>query len=153
MVKDPERPAAAIVALALAMLWIGLLAGVSFLATPAKFLAPSLTLPVALDVGRHTFAIFNRLEWPLAALLVVAVALRPRSGVALAAGALAALFVVVEAAWLLPVLDQRVGSIIAGRPPPPSSLHNVYIGIEAAKLLALVVVALATAFRIARKTG
>ncbi len=56
---------------ALALLWIGLLIGVSFLATPAKFLAASLTLPVALDVGRHTFAIFNRVEWLLAATFLV----------------------------------------------------------------------------------
>ncbi|SEP37342.1 hypothetical protein SAMN05444123_11930 [Rhodopseudomonas pseudopalustris] len=32
---------------------IGLLAGVPFLATPAKFLAPSRMLSVALDVGRR----------------------------------------------------------------------------------------------------
>lgn len=37
--------------LLLAVLWAGLLLGVSFLATPVKFLAPSLSLPVALDVG------------------------------------------------------------------------------------------------------
>jgi hypothetical protein len=47
-------------ALIAAILWLGLLLGVSFLATPAKFLAPSLALPVALDVGRHTFAVFNK---------------------------------------------------------------------------------------------
>lgn len=153
MVKDSERPIAAVLELALAMLWIGVLAGVSFLATPAKFLAPSLTLPVALDVGRHTFAIFNKVEWLLAALLIVALSLRPRSGIAFVAGALATLFVVVEAAWLLPTLDQRVGLIIAGQPPPPSHLHNVYIGLEAAKLLLLVVVALMTALRIVEKRG
>lgn len=34
--------------LLLATLWAGLLLGVSFLATPVKFLAPSLSLPVAL---------------------------------------------------------------------------------------------------------
>ena len=42
-------------ALIVATLWLGLLLGVAFLATPAKFLAPGL-LPVALDVGR-TFAV------------------------------------------------------------------------------------------------
>jgi hypothetical protein len=46
----------------LALFWLGLLAGVSFLATPVKFMAPSLSLPVALDVGRQTFSVFNPLE-------------------------------------------------------------------------------------------
>ena len=35
-----------------ATFWFALVIGVSFLATTAKFLAPSLTLPVALDVGQ-----------------------------------------------------------------------------------------------------
>src|SRR5690606_30735313 len=48
--------------LLLAVLWTGLLLGVSFLATPVKFLAPSLSLPVALDVGRQTFMVFNWVE-------------------------------------------------------------------------------------------
>jgi hypothetical protein len=36
-------------------LWAGMLLGVSFIATPAKFLAPSLPLAQALDVGRSSF--------------------------------------------------------------------------------------------------
>jgi hypothetical protein len=38
---------------ALLLLWAGVLLGVSVLAAPAKFAAPRLTLPVALDVGRQ----------------------------------------------------------------------------------------------------
>lgn len=62
-----------------ATLWLGLLLGVSFLATPAKFLAPSLTLPVALDVGRHTFFIFNKVEWLLSIVLLLLVWVSPRN--------------------------------------------------------------------------
>jgi hypothetical protein len=36
--------------------------GVSFLATPAKFMASSITLPVALDAGRHAFSVLNKIE-------------------------------------------------------------------------------------------
>jgi len=39
----------------LAWVWMGIVIGVSFLATPVKFTADSLTRPVALDVGRATF--------------------------------------------------------------------------------------------------
>ncbi len=44
----------------LLLIWAGVALGVAFVATPAKFLAPSLSLPVALDVGRHTFAVYDR---------------------------------------------------------------------------------------------
>ena len=53
------------------MLWLGLQIGVAFLATPTKFLAPSLSLPVALDVGRQTFYVFNKVEWVMEAVLLL----------------------------------------------------------------------------------
>jgi len=52
-------------------LWIGLLVGVGFIATPTKFQAQSLSLPVTLDVGRSTFAIWNNVEWVVLAVLAV----------------------------------------------------------------------------------
>lgn len=44
--------------------------GVSFIATPVKFLASTLTLPVALDVGRATFGISVRVQLGMAVTLV-----------------------------------------------------------------------------------
>lgn len=131
---------------AVAVFWAGMLIGVSFLATPAKFLAPSLSLPVALDVGRHTFAVFNKVEWLIALVLLGTLAMRLRPWPALAAATLATALVAVESFWLLPVLDHRVGMIIAGRMPPPSQLHNLYIVIESIKLIAVVAVAVAAAW-------
>ncbi|MDQ0333502.1 hypothetical protein QFZ88_005884 [Mesorhizobium sp. YL-MeA3-2017] len=152
MTNHTETRVINVFALAIVVLWVGLLAGVSFLATPAKFLAPSLTLPVALDVGRHTFAIFNKTEWLLAvAALLVVLLSRPRSGIANAGCALAALLVALETVWLLPVLDQRVGLIIAGQQLPASNLHNIYIGIEMAKLLGLIVISFVIGRRLAHR--
>jgi hypothetical protein len=123
---------------AIVLLWLGTLLGVSFLATPAKFLAPSLTLPVALDVGRQTFAVLNKLEWLylILALFIVASAGRRRAVVLLG---FVALVIVAQTFWMLPALDTRVGMIIAGELPPPSPLHGLYIGAEIAKLIALVI--------------
>lgn len=135
---------------ALAVFWLGLAIGVSFLATPAKFLAPSLPLPVALDVGRHTFAVFNTLEWFLAAALVLGV-ICSRARLSIAAGLAAALLVLAETVWLLPLLDERVGLIIAGHQPPASNLHVVYIVTEVLKLAALGVVAADTARHLRRQ--
>jgi hypothetical protein len=53
---------------ALIMLWAGVLIGVSFLAAPAKFNAATLTLPVAMDVGRQEFGTLNLAEIVLGAL-------------------------------------------------------------------------------------
>ena len=135
--------------LTVAAVWLGMLLGVSFLATPAKFMAPSLTLPVALDVGRHTFAVFNKAEWLLSALLIGALLIGGRTRLGTAAVAAAILLVAMETFWLLPLLDQRVGAIIAGQPPAPSGLHNLYIALELAKLLVLALAVVAMAGRLA----
>jgi hypothetical protein len=136
---------------AVALLWLGLLLGVSFLATPVKFQAPSLTLPVALDVGRHTFALFNKLEWALSIGLLLAVLGGARALLEVAAAGSAATIVFVETVWLLPSLDHRVGMIMAGQQPPASSQHYLYIGVELLKLVALLIIAAATARRLVRQ--
>jgi hypothetical protein len=46
------------------------LIGVGCLAVPVKFVAPGLKAGEALDVGRHTFAAFNKLEWLCAVVLL-----------------------------------------------------------------------------------
>jgi hypothetical protein len=127
-----------------AWLWAGIVIGVSFVATPAKFRAGSLERPVALDVGRATFEALNRLEWALAATLVVLLAAQSRRGERAARRMVGAHAVVVaavsaQALWLLPVLDERVASIIAGNEPGGGGwrLHGLYGLSEVAKLFAL----------------
>ena len=119
----------------LILLWAGLSVGVAFLATPAKFLAPSLTLPVALDVGRHTFSVYNQAELAMLFVLVllgVRSRLWRRRYLALSAPGV---IVVAQATWLTPALDARVAAILSGQTPPASSLHALYIGAELAKVL------------------
>ena len=124
-----------------------MLAGVSFLATPAKFLAPSLDLPVALEVGSHTFRVFQWVEFAfsLLVLALAAIARRPRTLIAVAV----VLFFLVELQmlWLLPALHARTLLIIAGQTPPPSQLHNLYAVIEAAKFLGLLATGLVLLWR------
>lgn len=120
--------------------WAGLLLGVSFVATPAKFLAPSLPLAQALDVGRWTFHVLAWIEWPLAAVALIATlaareGLGPRWKTVAACLAGIAAVLALETFWLRPVLDARVLAIMAGRPVPASRLHDLYIGLEAVKLM------------------
>jgi hypothetical protein len=134
---------------AVAMFWLGLLIGVAFLATPAKFLAPSLSLPVALDVGRHTFYVFNKVEWVLVAVLLLML-LSGGSIWLRILGIIAGLLVIAETVWMLPLLDQRVSLIIAGKTAPPANLHSLYIVMEFVKLFALVVIAFGAARQFVR---
>lgn len=129
----------------LALLWAGIAVGVAFVATPAKFLAPSLSLPVALDVGRQTFRVYNGLEIGLAVLaigLALGSAARRRW---LLAFAIPVFVVAAQALWMIPALDARVLMIQAGHLPPPSPIHTIYIAAEAVKVLALLAAALAPA--------
>nr|WP_312448225.1 DUF4149 domain-containing protein [Brevundimonas naejangsanensis] len=123
-----------------ATLWLGLLIGVSFLATPVKFQAPSLTLATALEVGQATFALFTRVEWGLIVLLALAVVRVGRTsaqlGLWICVGLLA-LVLAAQSLWLLPILDARVAFIIAGETPPPSEHHWLYVALESSKLLTL----------------
>lgn len=131
-----------------AVLWLGFLLGVSFLATPVKFHAPTLDLPTALDVGRVTFALFARTEWVLCALLAAAALLLPGPWFRAGAGVLV-LVVVMQALWLLPILDERILRIIAGEAVPATYHHVLYIVVEACKALLLLLLSIAALWRVA----
>lgn len=132
---------AAVCAGVLALLWFGLVFGVSLLATPVKFLAPSLDLAVALDVGRHTFSVLNIVELLLLTLLALAILIAARTR-PLVAGLMGLLVILaIQSFWLLPALDARVDIYMAGQVPPPSPLHTLYAASEGVKLLVLALIA------------
>jgi hypothetical protein len=108
------------------LFWLGLLVGVSFVAAPVKFNAASLSLPVALDVGRATFSVFNNIEWVMFTALVATIVLSGPSLVSRVATLLLAAVLLLQSAWLLPVLNQRIAAIIAGH-DLPSSPDHLYI--------------------------
>jgi len=131
----------------IALLWAGLSIGVAFLATPAKFTAPSLTLPVALEVGQQTFRVYNGVELVLLlALLVLGRWSTTPSRWYLAVLAPAAV-ILAQRFWLIPALDLRVLAIQNGQAPaPPSQLHTIYIAAEALKVLWLLALGLGDRF-------
>ena len=145
-----RRAGRSLLILVFAAAWAGFLIGVSFLATPVKFLAPSLTLPVALDVGRQTFHVFNRCEIALAVAMLVLVLWALRSRIPIGLAAILMLVILTQTLWMLPALDARVEAILKGGTPAPSPLHTVYIGVECAKLALLVAIASVTAKTILR---
>jgi hypothetical protein len=138
----------------IALLWLGMLIGVSFVATPVKFVVQDLTLPVALQVGQATFALFARIEWVFAAVLFFACAFAARERpISFVLAAVLGAVVLAQGAWLLPALDVRVDDIVAGGAPPPSSHHMLYAALEAAKAVALTALAVLALRQTKRPSG
>jgi hypothetical protein len=139
---------------AMLFLWAGLLLGVAFVATPAKFLAPSLPMAQALDVGRWTFHVLAMVEWALVVLVALLLAMAWQSG-ASRIGLIAVLLAVAvallasESFLLRPLLDARVLRIIAGESVPPSRAHQLYIAIDALRLVLILAAGFAGQRRLA----
>lgn len=101
----------------------------SFVATPVKFLAPDVPIAHLLAVGRVTF----RASLGMESVLLVALLLTARGRMRwLIVGAAAILLV----QWLIlmPRLDERTLSRIAGIILEPSSLHHWWIILDVSRL-------------------
>lgn len=108
--------------------WAGLLVALAFIETPLKFLAPGVTVPLALGIGR---IVLTAAEIASAVLLLALVAVsfaRPRVGRgAVIALAGLATTLVVQMAIIRPMLNARTDVVIAGGDPGDSPLHLVYV--------------------------
>lgn len=120
---------------ALPLLALGMIAGVSFLAQPAKFLTPELSLAQLVSVGNTLFEVSHRVQWGWLLLLAVVV---PRAKVhktlawALLTGF--ALTLSFQQFGLMPPLQARLMELRLGHQPEPSLLHVGYIVLEVVKL-------------------
>lgn len=123
--------------------WFGMTAGVSMLATPARFAAPTVTREIALDVGRSVFAVLNSAELVALILLLFVVRLSHRTRQWWAISAVLALIVITQSVWLLPELAERTQQIVTGSEPPPSIAHAAYSVLELIKLGLLFVLGIA----------
>jgi hypothetical protein len=113
--------------------------GISFLETPVKFKAPSVTLEIGLDIGRQVFGVFNKVECALAlAMAILIVIIRQKDRLLIPLGVVW-LSLALQTFWLLPILDDRVELILLGQTPAPSSLHTIYVVLEVFKAVALAV--------------
>jgi hypothetical protein len=135
-----------LLAIALPFVWLGLVLGISAIETPLKFRAPGITLELGLGIGRLVFRALNRSELAIAIALTIIVAHRARSW-PLAVLVLTNALLLVQVAVLRPRLDRRALQIVEGGDVPPSSLHLVYIALEAAKLVLLPVIGAGLAWR------
>lgn len=126
---------------AVALMWAGIVIGVSFIATPAKFGATSLSLPVAIEIGRQTFRVLHYWELGLAA-VTIALLLWRRPARPIVIGSVLAIGVLaVQLLVLMPALAPASDSVISGGESTRALLHWVFIASEAAKVAILLVTA------------
>ena len=121
----------------ISLIWLGMILGISFLETPVKFKAPSVTLEIGLDVGRQVFGVFNKVECALAlAMAILIVIIRQKDRLVTLLGIVWS-SLALQTFWLLPILDDRVELILQGQTPAPSNLHTIYVVLEGLKAVAL----------------
>lgn len=124
--------------LIIALLWAGMILGISFLESWVKFRAPLVTLIVGLDVGRTVFSYFHTAQtiWLICLICLCAIGKLPWS-YWLIVGLLAIIFVL-QTNWLFPLLKQQVEVIISGGRPSSSYVHSLYGIGEVIKFLLLI---------------
>lgn len=122
-----------------ALLWTGMLLGISFLESWVKFRAPSLTKPVGLDVGRTVFRAFNIVQMVFLILIICMSLAFPISTVDWVILCGISLTLGMQVLWLFPSLTKRVDIILAGNQPTPSSIHALFGGTELIKLTLLLI--------------
>src|SRR6478735_5396258 len=122
-----------------AWLWAGMIIGISFIEAPVKFTAPHVTLAIGLGIGRLVFGVMNKVEIGFCAILLSGLFFRKMPKNIWVTAGLITSVLAVQTAWLLPALDVRALSVIAGETPPPSNLHFVYVGLEFVKFGLLLV--------------
>lgn len=124
------------------LIWFGMTAGVSLLATPVKFSASTLTRPVALDVGRVVFSALNKVAIAALIILLILVRMTGKAKQLWAFCGILTLILLAQSVWLLPELAARTDLIIAGVEPPASIAHAAYSTLELSKLLVLLTMGL-----------
>jgi len=123
----------------IALIWLGMVLGISFLEAPVKFMAPSVTLEIGLDIGRYVFGVFNKVECVFALAIAILLIIIRRKDLSMVPLGLAWLSLALQTVWLLPVLETRTEIIIQGQTPAPSVSHTVYIVLEVIKAVSLAV--------------
>ncbi|HEY9565471.1 MAG TPA: hypothetical protein VIR30_17020 [Nocardioides sp.] len=127
------------VATAFTFVWLGMVLAISFIEAPLKFRAPGVTIPLGLGIGRLVFRALNSVELLLAAGIVVClVVAEARTSVWIAA-AVGIVVLLAQVGLVRPSLTRRSNAVLAGEDAPRSNAHLVYVALELAKVIALVV--------------
>jgi len=136
--------------LILPSVWLGILGALAFIETPLKFLAPGVTVEIALGIGRLVLTTADLIGVGML-LVITLLSIRPRSDRSIWT-VLAALWVVliVQVAVVRPMLNARTDIVLAGGEAGESQLHTVYIVTSLLLLIGIVVHLVLVARRVPR---
>ncbi|UYM04335.1 hypothetical protein [Solicola gregarius] len=131
------------IATAVTFVWLGMVLAISFLETPLKFRAPGVTIPIGLGIGRLVFRALNAAETAFALVLAIALVAAEPSAAVVVPASVVVLILVAQLALVRPRLTKRSDRVLAGEDAPRSHAHHAFIGLESAKVIALVVTGVA----------
>ncbi len=140
--STPPPGAALLSPRSVALLWFGIAIGLYAIEFPARFGAPAVTFPAAIDIGRLVFIRLNSAEFLLLGALAVTAWLRRERPAVWVAVALITAALAWQSAWLLPELVARAEALVSGAALPPSAAHRGYAAAELLKGLSLLAVVL-----------
>jgi uncharacterized membrane protein (DUF485 family) len=124
----------------LTFVWIGFVCAISFMEAWIKFTAPDVTVAIGLAIGQVVFAALNKVELFLAVAIACTFIRGDTKLIAREWTFLTAITILLfQTFLLLPELSSRVDIYLAGRTPPASSLHQIYVMLELTKVIALAI--------------
>lgn len=131
------------ISIAVTFVWLGMVLAISFVEAPLKFRAPGVSLQVGLGIGRLVFRALNSCEVALAVVLVISVAIERASSVAVIAVGVAVVTLAAQLIVVRPALNRRSDTVLSAPPGASpagrSRAHYGYVGLEALKVVALIV--------------
>jgi hypothetical protein len=133
---DNKKPNLAIAA---TFLWIGFVCAISFMESWIKFLAPGITVPLGLGIGRLVFSALNKVEWLLAIILLsnILFSRNQLSKRQLLTLIIPLVIILIQTFWLLPLMDARAEVVLREKTSQPSYLHIYFAGAELIKVICL----------------
>lgn len=123
---------------ALPFIWMGAILGHSFVAIPAKFKVPTLTRPVAMEVGFATFSAFFILELIFLAGITATMVISDVGWYLWLGFSVVTVALFLQRYYLRPIIFNRVADDDHNRPLPSRWHFRFYSVLEIVKLLALI---------------
>ncbi|PKR81117.1 hypothetical protein CW751_05915 [Brumimicrobium salinarum] len=120
-------------------LWVGFVCAISFMEAWLKFRAPGVSLEIGLGIGQLVFSALNKVEWTLAAVILINLLINT-AVVSTYLNILLAVCLLILAAQtfvLLPKLKAMAALRIEGKVAKKSYIHFYYVIFELIKVVIL----------------
>lgn len=120
------------------LIWFGALIGLSFIATPAKFLVTELDIITAIKVGRMTFDVFMYFELLMIVVLLFIILLKKCRRFSVFYVFALVFIYAVQQIIVMPIVGANTDALFRGELTYNDGAHYAFIGLEVLKALALI---------------